>query len=427
VGGSNLGGGGAFTGTGMGGEAGAQVPVDLKRDILATDLRIDTPARRGTATITIAPSESEGASFEIGDLTIDSVEQAGVPLDFVDGGSQLDVRVPVSSEPATLVIEYTFQLHELLDGVSADGYTFTWPNFCGNVFPCHSDPADGVLFTLSVSGQTDDFLYAPTIPSEAPSYMPAWIERPLHAIVLGRTAAGTEVNVYHDAESPMSEGAALAGTAHLLAGFDWYETTLGPYAFGSKVGAVPAPWPTMFEYTGVEHHPFWHVSDDQMSDELTQLHEAAHGWFGNGVRLRCWNDLVLSEGTVSYLAARALEAASSAANTAYVWELYEEWADRYRAASPDTAWPEGCDPYDPDAYTLLTYVRGALFLRALEQRVGRPAIDEALGAFYQTFVGKAAGMSDLLDSVRVTTGYDARTCANAWLRDPLIPDYVPCD
>jgi aminopeptidase N len=41
-----------------------------------------------------------------------------------------------------------------------------------------------------------------------------------------------------------------------------------------------------------------------MGREVDQVHEAAHGWFGDGVRLRCWEDFVLSEGTASHLDAR---------------------------------------------------------------------------------------------------------------------------
>ena len=43
-----------------------------------------------------------------------------------------------------------------------------------------------------------------------------------------------------------------------------------------------------------------------MNDEVTHAHEAAHGWFGDGIRLACWEDFVLSEGTVSYLSAHVL-------------------------------------------------------------------------------------------------------------------------
>jgi aminopeptidase N len=50
----------------------------------------------------------------------------------------------------------------------------------------------------------------------------------------------------------------------------------------------------------MEHHPYWHVSGAQRN-LLVNAHEAAHGWFGDGVRPRCWEDEVVSEGVADYL------------------------------------------------------------------------------------------------------------------------------
>ncbi len=401
---------------------------DLTRDILTTDLVIDVSTRRAIATITLAPSASEAASFEIGDLDIESVERDEKALPFADRGARLDVAVPASTEPLTLVIEYRYSNHESFDGVSANGYTFTYPDRCGNVFPCHSNPTDGVRFTLYVYGSELPAFYAAEIPFDAPSYMLGWLHAPLAELELGATTAGTQVSAFYDPGEPSGEADAMVGTEDLLSAFDWLELTLGSYHFGSKVGSVSAPWPDT-NYTGMEHHPFWHVRQDRMDDPLIHVHEAAHGWFGNGVRQRCWNDLVLSEGIVSYLSVRALEAAGDTAAATAAWENYEAWVDAERYRGPAPAWPEGCDDFDSvsSAYVFLTYARGAIFLRALEQRLGRPELDAALRSFYQTFVGKPAGVSELLASVYLTTGYDPQACAVAWLRGTPLPQFVPCD
>jgi aminopeptidase N len=418
-------GGGNPNDGGAGGEAGApDTPNGLLRDILTTDLEIDTVTQRGTATIALAPSLFEIVTFEIGDLVIESVEHDGRPIAFEDRGAMLDVRVPASREPVTVVIRYRYSHHEDFDGVSTQGYTLTWPDFCGNVFPCHSDPADGVRFTLSLSGGTVPFVHARELLFDAPSYMLGWMQRPLTELVLGSTSAPTAISVFYDPEAPNAEAEARLGTEQLVAGFDWYETTLGPYPFGAKAGAVPAPWTG--GWTGMEHHPFWHVRTNRMSDPFTQFHEAAHGWFGNGVRLRCWGDLALSEGTASYLASRALEAVGSDTHAADMWLTYEAWADDHRDSSLDTSWPSVCGPFDHEFDTFPTYVRGALFLRALEQRIGREALDLALRIFYKTFVGTAAGLADLLTTVLSTSDYDPRNCAAQWLQQSSLPEFVPC-
>ena len=81
-------------------------------------------------------------------------------------------------------------------------------------------------------------------------------------------------------------------------------------------------------YGGMEHHPYWHVASDAMDNEETHAHEAAHGWFGDGIRLRCLEDFVLSEGTVSYLAARSVGQIVGAEAEAKIW-------DGYRTELPD--------------------------------------------------------------------------------------------
>ena len=136
-------------------DAGVYPPMaDLARDITHTALDIDLGARSGIATITLAPSSSTGASFEVGDLTIRAVEAAGAPLLYQVGSKQLDVGVPPSTEPLVVRVTYDFNLHEDSDGADSDGFTLTWPYHCGNLFPCKTrqDPADGTRFALELSG-----------------------------------------------------------------------------------------------------------------------------------------------------------------------------------------------------------------------------------------------------------------------------------
>ena len=65
--------------------------------------------------------------------------------------------------------------------------------------------------------------------------------------------------------------------------------------FGSKAGIVSVAWPAG-AFGGMEHHPFSHVAEAAMDSEETLVHESAHGWFGDGIRIGCWEDFVLSEG-----------------------------------------------------------------------------------------------------------------------------------
>src|SRR5262249_37094084 len=150
---------------------------------------------------------------------------------------------------------------------------------------------------------------------------------------LGTTTAGTQVSVWYRTGEL---AAAQTGTAHLVAAFDWFEKTLGPYRFGDHVGSVSVRWPAG-AFGGMEHHPRWHVASAALSDEVTNVHESAHGWFGDGIRIGCWEDFVLSEGTVSYLAGRALDVVAPTVGTA-TWNGYA--SELHALPASDPVWPQ---------------------------------------------------------------------------------------
>lgn len=386
-----------------------------KRDILTTDLTIDLASRRGSATIAVAPSTRTGASFEVGDLEIESVTSASGAVPFRVDDGRLDVAV-AAKQPAEFTVHYLFHERPRLEGAHQSGTTFTWPNFCGNLFPCKSDPADGVRFGLEISGVPSGqvAVYPEKIDADAPSYMLAWAVGAYTKHDLGATAAGTRAAVWY---LPGEKDAALAGTEHLVAAFDWYERTYGEYLFGDEVGSVSAAWGGG-AFGGMEHHPMWHVSSGSIGDEETHAHEAAHGWFGDGVRLRCWEDLTLSEGTVSYLTARAIEQVSGASAGAALWSRYEGRLASVVAAQDRVAWPQGCNQVDvlTELWNDVVYMKGAFFYRAVEAQVGRAALDRVIAGFYAEHRGEAAGMGDMLAAIEDETGFDASPLADSWLR-----------
>jgi len=425
-------GGGGGDDDGPGVDAAVVYPpmADLARDVVDTTLVVDLAARTATATITLAPSTSTGASFEIGDLTITAVRMGDQPLMFSETGpigEQLDIGVPPSTEPLVLAIDYGYRFHNNSNGVAMAGYTLTWPYHCGNVFPCRSAPADGTTFHMTVSGVASGTVVYPTeIPDEAPSYMAAWIVGDFQRLDLGTTTAGTRVAMWHRANEA---SAAAAGGAHLRASFQWMEQNLGAYRFGDEVGTVSANWGAG-AFGGMEHHPYWHVGSAALGNVGVNVHEAAHGWFGNGVRIECWEDFVLSEGTVEFLMWRVLDEVAGASVADPLWAGLTAEVDAMRNGSGNgVAWPQSCgqvDILDDGLFSRVPYVKGAFFYRAVEQRVGRAMLDAALRTFYGRYGGKAAGMTDMLDVIEEVTGFDPTTCAQMWLVSTTVPAAGAC-
>ncbi len=393
------------------------------REVVDTALALDVTARRGTATITLGASEQSGAGFEVGGLAIAGVTRDGVAVPFRVLNRRLELGLPASSEPLTVVISYSYMLREGFEGQSENGYTLIWPYFCQNLFPCHSDPADGTTFTVALSGvPAGQTAVYPTTITEAPAYQVAWSIDDYTEVSLGTTTAGTEIVVWH---LPGEADVAADGTAHLVEAFEWLETTLGPYRFGPKAGAVSVAWGPG-ALGGMEHHPFWHTGSGALDSVETNVHEAAHGWYGGGIRIGCWEDFVLSEGTTSYLAARALDVVASAQG-ASVWQGYTNELRTMSGALK--VWPQTCGEIDVIADNLFTrapYVRGAFFYRALALRLGAEVVDGILAAFYVEHAGEAARMSDMLALVQDMTGYDPTACAATWLTASVRPTPGAC-
>ncbi len=380
-------------------------------DLAAIDLDVDLADLAATATIAL--EKNGNVALEVGGLTIDDVTDGRGHRRYKRVGGELRV----ANVRGPLVVRYRFSTHAMADGLLPGGSTVVWPYFCGNLFPCHSRPADGTRFALHLDGVPagKQAIYPPTIDSDAPPYMIAWAVGSYTRTELVATAAGTKVAVY---SLPGGLTAARAGTKHLRAVFDWYERVLGPYAFGKDVASVSVVWGEGL-YGGMEHHPYWHVAKDAMADEVTHAHEAAHGWFGDGVRLKCWEDFVLSEGTVSYLAARALAVTGGATLERQVWADYQRELDDAIATGGAPAWPTGCNQIDiirDDLFTNLPYMQGAFFYKDVAAAVGVDVLDAVIGRFYRAHKNQAASMQDMIDAIKRDTGFDPTPIATARLR-----------
>ena len=397
---------------------------DWTRDVLHTDLELDLAALTGRATIELAESDGTGASFHIGDLSIAGITgPGGVSLDYTDDGGELHVGVPDTGGATSIAIDYSFKAHEAFDGWDpTKGLTFLWPYFCENLFPCHTEPTDGEGFSLAVTGVPDGktAIYPQSIAADAPTYMPAIAVGDFTEIDLGTTTAGTHVSVWH---LPGEEAAAAAGGAPLREVFDFYEQTYGAYLYGDEVGSVSAAWGAG-AYGGMEHHPFWHVATDALGDPEVSAHEAAHGWFGNGVRIGCWEDFVLSEGTASYLAARALDEQGV--------DVWKDYGCRLKSVcSSETgnaiALPDTCNTIDiftHPIWSLVPYMKGAFFLRAAAGVIGEAEVDTVLAAFYADHAGETARMMDLVHALGAADPAheaDIEALATHWLTELTCP------
>jgi hypothetical protein len=392
-------------------------------DVESTALAFNLTSRAATAVIALETNTTEVA-FEVGDLAISAVTDASGALehDITDG--VMTVTMPTGANEIT--VAYEFAVHDQFDGWDpAAGLTFLWPQFCGNLYPCRSNPDDGSTFTMEISGGGDGVLiYPASIPAQAPTYMPAIARGDFTTVELGETTAGTVVRAYH---LPGQGGATTVGAGDLREVVDFFELTYGPYTFGDEVASVSANWGPG-AYGGMEHHPYWHVASDAWDVAEIHAHEAAHGWYGNGVRIECWEDFVLSEGLATYLAARALGSLGTD-----LWADYDCYlADVCEDGGGTIALPSTCNEItiltDP-LWSSVPYQKGAQFLREVAAIMGEAELDAVIAAFYQANVGEAARMSELLDAIEAAADpgdvASIEAIETAWLYTEACPVTAP--
>src|SRR5688572_16936641 len=178
-------------------------------NIAETHLDVDIAAKSAVATIEL--ERNGNIALEVGGLTITEVtDNRGRRRHRI-----IDGKLLVSNVYGPLVITYGFAEHSMADGLLPGGSTVIWPYFCGNLFPCHSQPSDGTTFSLSLDNVPTGkkAVYPETIATEAPPYMLAWAVGAYTRAELGTTPAGTKITVDW---LPGGETAARAGTKNLV-------------------------------------------------------------------------------------------------------------------------------------------------------------------------------------------------------------------
>ncbi len=400
--------------------------VKRTTDVVSTALTLNLAARTGVAAVTVlVPAAGTDVLLEVGNLTVDSVSLGGValaPSYVFDDMGRRQLRVATTAGSRVVTVNYHFASRVSLEGFNADkGWSYLWPNFCGNLFPCESDTTDGSKFTINVTGVPAGAtaIYSSNTLNDAPSYMAAVAIGNYTQLPLGVTTAGTSVSSWY---LPGDLANATAGSAHLRAAFDRAERTYGTYRFGSSVGTVSVARGG----GGMEHHPFWHIGQDQLADEKVNVHEAMHGWYGNGVRMACWEDFVLSEGTTEYLTWRTLELEGVDIRARLECELKNACTD-----ANTIAYPTGCNAFDINYSALwssIPYKKGAFFYRRVGEVIGLVALDGILRDFYAANAGQAKHMQDMVDYMvsRATAAQatQIRALAQSWLRDLACPAEV---
>jgi alanyl aminopeptidase len=365
---------------------------------------------------------------------------------------------PVGPGPALVSIHYRASLSDkAVSGpfrrqVEGRWYAFTvfTPIDARRAFPCFDEPRFKTAWELSIHVRRSDnaFANAPQLSeSEEPGGMKLVrfaLTRALPAEVVafavgpfdvwdgGQTGAKlTPVRVITP-QGHREEGkeAALA-THEVLPQLEKY--TGLPYPWekldhiampAGAFGATENPGLITYRSRGLLMAPGSEDPESLRSVRAVEAHEIAHQWFGNLVTQSSWEDVWLSEGFATWLAAKMMDEEEPAAR-----RHLSAIAARDRIMATDVgpkARPVRLAMKDradmKSVYSQIVYQKGAAVLLMLENWLGEDRFQQGLGIYLRAHALANASTADLAAAIAVVTKADPTAVLHSFLDQTGIPE-----
>lgn len=384
--------------------------AEVRTEHLSLDLTVDFDARRirGSAVHRIAnPRGARSFVLDTRDLDIDAVRIDGSPTtwrlgDSTDNGRPLaidiqpgtrEVRIDYSSRPNASALLW-LNAKQTRGRVMPFVWTQGEPDHTRSWIPVQDSPAirmtweatvrvpPGMMAVMSAPNATapnDLGIYTFSMRHSVPAYLIVLAAGRLAFRSLDdRTGIYAEPELLDDAVYEMQFIPGMLHTAERLLGpypWDRYDL-LFPPAFGG----------------GMENPDLNFISPDAITGNHPQpvvpstliAHEMAHSWTGDMVTCATWSDLWLNEGFATYLEKRIMEEMAG-------WEraevglfgdrrAYSDYLNDSRPPSRITVLHRQFTSSERpgNAFNIVSYQKGELFLKMLEDRLGRQDFDAAV-------------------------------------------------
>lgn len=189
---------------------------------------------------------------------------------------------------------------------------------------------------------------------------------------------------------PSQLDAAAAELSDIPAMMQAAEKLVGPYRWGRYDVLIAPP---SFPIGGMENPRLTFATPTIIAGDKSLVsliaHEMAHSWSGNLVTNATWNDIWLNEGFTTYVERRIMESISGTTYNDMLWELgYQDMQSDlqlFGSKSPDTRLRVDLTGRDPgEGFSNIPYEKGAVFLRMLEEGVGRARFDTFMNAYFSS-------------------------------------------
>ncbi|MEP7706058.1 M1 family metallopeptidase [Paraglaciecola sp. 25GB23A] len=268
--------------------------------------------------------------------------------------------------------------------------------------------------------------YEFSMPQPIPSYLIALAVGDLHF-----KAMGERTGVYSEASILDAAAAEFEDTESMLIAT---EETFGPYSWDRYDLLILPP---SFPFGGMENPRLSFITPTVIAGDKSLVsliaHELAHSWSGNTVTNATWRDLWLNEGFTTYLTYRIMEMVYGEKRFAMEAVLGRQdlQADIDTLPADDQILAIDLRGRDPDdVFSNIPYEKGALFLRELEQKVGRAEFDKFLLAYFKHFNFQSITTDQFVDYLElnlVKPHSDVLSMAriNEWIHAPGVPAGAP--
>ena len=405
-----------------------------------------------TATFDLETSDhAEKVILDIRELDILSVQVDGKDSPFNIGEEQEFIGSPLSIEitPSTKKVSITYNTQPGADAFlwvegseDANPFLFTQSQaiLARTWIPCQDSP--GIRFTYNATVDVPKDLMAlmsavnPTEKNAEGHYtfvMDQPIPSYLLALAVGDVefrSVGAHTGVYATPDLIDAAEYEFAEMEDLLIAA---ENLYGKYAWERYDLLV---LPAAFPFGGMENPRLTFATPTIIAGDRSLVslvaHELAHSWSGNLVTNSTWDDFWLNEGFTVYFEQRIMEAVYGRDISEMLASLsYRGLVNELSDLSPnDTHLRLHLKGRNPDdGMTAIAYDKGFLFLRMIEETVGRAQFDAFLSEYFTKHAFTVMDTDNFIEYLEGTllTDEATRDAVNltAWIDGAGLPDNCP--
>ncbi len=377
---------------------------------LDIDVDFDQEIINGKATYKIENNNSLEIILDTKFLVIEKVQVDGKDTEFSLGefdehlGQPLEISIGKETKNITVYYSTTDKTEALLwlspqqttDKTHPFLFTQGWPIFTRTWIPIQDSPQIRITYNATVRVPSELMaVMSAENPKEKTSNgeyhfkMQQSISPYLIALAVGdiefkaiskRTGIYAEKSMVEKVHYEFSDMEKMVSSAEKLYGkYDWEQFDV-------------IVLPPSFPYGGMENPRLTFASPTLIAGDksLTSLiaHELAHSWSGNLVTNATWDDFWLNEGFTVYFEIRIMEALYGKDRANMLALIFRQYLDEelknFKDTPDETKLKLNLKGRNPDdAFNDIAYYKGYLFLRTLEETVGREKFDEFLKNYFQ--------------------------------------------